>query len=247
MFTHLLLLDAQTKSIFYSTPGVWNVVIQLGIIAALMLIANALRRNIPFVRKSLMPVSVIAGFLMLAIRLVLEKGFKIETVFDKQLLDTLVYHCIALGFIAMSLRVAEGREKGRKDAVGARSGALIVGTYLVQGLVGLLVTVGLALAVKPDLFKAAGLLLPMGYGQGPGQANNIGMTYESFGFKGGQSFGLAIAAAGYICACRPTPAPYRGRRPWKPFGTRATRATSVLRVTGRLSSTGWTGRWSCPG
>ena len=55
--------------------------------------------------------------------------------------------------------------------------------------------------MKPDLFKAAGLLLPMGYGQGPGQANNIGMTYESFGFAGGCSFGLAIAAAGYICAC----------------------------------------------
>ena len=41
----------------------------------------------------------------------------------------------------------------------------------------------------------------MGYGQGPGQANNIGATYEALGFAGGQSFGLAIAAAGYICAC----------------------------------------------
>ena len=27
------------------------------------------------------------------------------------------------------------------------------------------------------------------------------MTYENLGFAGGQSFGLAIAAAGYICAC----------------------------------------------
>ena len=41
----------------------------------------------------------------------------------------------------------------------------------------------------------------MGFGQGPGQANNIGASYQSLGFEGGHSFGLAIAAAGYIVAC----------------------------------------------
>ena len=53
----------------------------------------------------------------------------------------------------------------------------------------------------PGLFKAAGILLPLGYGQGPGQANNTGSSYEALGFVGGRSFGLAIAAAGYISAC----------------------------------------------
>ena len=53
----------------------------------------------------------------------------------------------------------------------------------------------------PGLFKAAGILLPMGYGQGPGQANNVGATYEQLGFMGGQSFGLSLAAAGFLCAC----------------------------------------------
>jgi ESS family glutamate:Na+ symporter len=53
----------------------------------------------------------------------------------------------------------------------------------------------------PDFFKAAGILLPMGFGQGPGQANNVGSSYEQLGFAGGQSFGLSIAAAGFICAC----------------------------------------------
>ena len=42
---------------------------------------------------------------------------------------------------------------------------------------------------------------PMAYGQGPGQANNVGITYEALGFFGGQSFGLSLAAAGYLCAC----------------------------------------------
>lgn len=191
---------AQAAPIFYATHGVWNLVIQLGMIAVIMLLANFLRRQIPFVRRSLMPVSVIAGFMMLGLKLLLEKGFKLTNVFDHDLLDTLVYHCIALGFIAMSLRTAaKTQESG--DAAGVKSGAAIVGSYLIQGFVGLIITIVLALTIKPGLFKAAGLLLPMGYGQGPGQANNIGMTYESYGFAGGQSFGLAIAAAGYICAC----------------------------------------------
>ena len=193
------LLDAD-GGIFYASHGVWNIIIQLGIIAALMLIANMLRRNIPFVRKSLMPVSVLAGFMMLAVKLILQKCFDIDDLFDIDLLDTLVYHCIALGFIAMSLRTAVSKQK-EAASVGAKSGALIVGAYLVQAFVGLLVTVLLGLTVMKGLYKPAGLLLPMGYGQGPGQANNIGMTYESYGFAGGQSFGLAIAAAGYICAC----------------------------------------------
>ncbi len=52
-----------------------------------------------------------------------------------------------------------------------------------------------------NLFKASGILLPMAYGQGPGQANNVGSTYEALGMTGGRSFGLSLAAAGYLCAC----------------------------------------------
>ena len=201
----MILLSQETVStevptIFYSTPGVWNLIIHLGVIAVLVLFANLLRQKIPFIRKSLMPVSVLAGFFMLGIKLLLQNAFGIDPVFDAELLETLVYHCIALGFIAMSLRVSQKAKEGTSVS-GVKSGAVIVGSYLIQALAGLLITILLSLTIKPGLFKAAGLLLPMGYGQGPGQANNIGMTYETYGFTGGQSFGLAIAAAGYICAC----------------------------------------------
>lgn len=196
----MVILSAESNGIFYATSGVWNAVFQLGLIAVFVLLANLLRRRIPFIRRSLMPVSVLAGFMMLIIKIVLDKGFGIRDFFNINIMDTLVYHCIALGFIAMSLRVGE-KQRSAEAAVGAKSGALIVGSYLIQGLAGLAVSILFALIFKPDLFKAMGLLLPMGYGQGPGQANNIGMVYESCGFAGGRSFGLAIAAAGYICAC----------------------------------------------
>ena len=181
----------------YSAANVslWSVIIQLGLIAAAILLAGFLRSKIPFVRKSMMPVAVLAGFLLLIVK---QTGL---IPFSGVILETLVYHGIALGFIAMSLRVpGEDREKAGR-LTGLKSGALIVSTYLVQGVVGLIITIGLALTVMPGLFRAAGLLLPMGYGQGPGQANNIGASYEALGFRGGHSFGLAIAAAGYLCAC----------------------------------------------
>ena len=41
----------------------------------------------------------------------------------------------------------------------------------------------------------------MGYGQGTGQALNIGNIFETFGFENGSSFGLAIAAIGFLVAC----------------------------------------------
>ncbi len=173
----------------------WNVIIQLGLIAAAIMLANLLRQKIPFIRKSLMPVAVLAGFLLL-----LAKYLGLVHL-DNTMMEMLVYHGIALGFIAMSLRVPEEKAETKGDLTGLKSGAVIVSTYMVQGVTGLLITLGLAYTVMPGLFKAAGLLLPMGYGQGPGQANNVGSSYEALGFAGGRSFGLAVAAAGYLVAC----------------------------------------------
>ena len=55
---------------------------------------------------------------------------------DGDFLEMTTYHGIAVGFIAMSLRVPAGnREKGG-GLDGVKSGALIVSTYLVQALLG---------------------------------------------------------------------------------------------------------------
>ena len=173
----------------------WNAIIQFGYIAAVLLIAIFLRQVIKPIRKTMLPVAVLGGFILL-----IAKEIGIVNL-DENLLSALTYHGIALGFIAMSLRNPVKREAGDESKVGFRSGAVIVSTYMIQGGTGLIITIGLALTVMPNMFRAAGLLLPMGFGQGPGQANNIGASYQSLGFEGGHSFGLAIAAAGYIVAC----------------------------------------------
>ena len=178
-----------------SNIQLWSPIIHIGIIAGLVLLANILRRKILFIRKSMIPTAVLAGFILLLL-----KTFNLVPMVTTEFLETITYHTIALGFIAMSLRVPEKTHETER-MIGSKSGALIVSTYLVQALTGLVISIGLSWTFMPDLFKASGVLLPMAYGQGPGQANNVGTTYEGLGMVGGRSFGLSLAAAGYLCAC----------------------------------------------
>lgn len=178
-----------------ANTSLWSPIIQIGIIAGLILLANILRRKVPFIQKAMIPTAVLAGFILLFLRYL-----NLVPAITTEFLETITYHTIALGFIAMSLRVPEKTVETER-MIGSKSGALIVSTYLVQALTGLVISLGLAYTIMPDFFKASGILLPMAYGQGPGQANNVGTTYESLGMEGGRSFGLSLAAAGYLCAC----------------------------------------------
>ena len=177
-----------------ANTALWSPIIQTSIIAGLILLSNVIRRKISFIRHSLMPTAVLAGFILLLLR---TTGI---VKMDTEFLEVITYHAIALGFIALSLRAPE-KTAVEQHLHPSKNGALIVSTYLVQALVGLVVSLGLAYTIMPDFFKAGGILLPMAYGQGPGQANNVGTTYEALGMVGGRSFGLSLAAMGYLVAC----------------------------------------------
>lgn len=172
----------------------WRPIIVIGIISALTLLANILRSKVSFIKKTYVPTAVLAGFILLLLR-----SLGIVTI-RQDFLELITYHGIAIGFIAMSLRVkTQNNNEGYKVAL--KSGALIVSTYLIQVLIGLVIALILTFTFIPDFFPASGILLAMGFGQGPGQANNVGSTYEALGFVGGQSYGLSIAASGFLIAC----------------------------------------------
>lgn len=185
-----------TYSWDYST---WFFIIQIGIVAIAIGIGNILRRKVGFIRKSLLPTAVIAGFLMLAFKNIPFFEDAIDTAF----METLTYHALALGFISVALKPSV--TKTGKAITSTRTitatGMVTVSGYLIQAVVGLLATLALCYTFMPDLFFAAGILLPLGFGQGPGQAYNFGVIYQTYGFTSGASFGLAIAAIGFLCAC----------------------------------------------
>lgn len=182
---------------------IWQGVITFSIICVIMLVANTLRRKIPFLKKILLPTAVIAGFLGLGIKYLLQNvkmgGIPLIT---NEFFETVTYHSIAIGFIALGLKTIKSEQQSKNDGTAIKSGLLIVSTYLVQGIVGLLVTIAFGFIFK-EVAQYAGLLLPMGFGQGPGQANNIGQLFEDAGFTGGKAFGLSISTLGFVWACIP--------------------------------------------
>lgn len=185
-----------TQSMNLWDDKVWNFVIQIGIIAFFILISNCIRRQIPFIKNSLVPTTVIAGILILMLKFI--PWF--DNLIDKDFMESLTYHTLGLGFIAMSLKVNKDKKATSKVVI-MDTGLLTVNTYLIQGIVGLIITLIISMTFMPSLYEASGLLLPLGYGQGSGQALNFGKVYEAGGFTGGATFGLTIAAVGFLFAC----------------------------------------------
>lgn len=171
----------------------WYYVLDILFLSLFLGIAQYLKRTFKFFQKYLIPTSIIAGF----IGMFLGPEFLNLTPFDSDRLGTIIYHLMSIGFIALTLK-ERNRDTG-KNVV--NTGFFIVSTYLIQGIIGFALSLLLFYTIYPDLFPPFGLLLPLGFGQGPGQAYSIGKSWEELGFSHGGNIGLSVAALGFIWAC----------------------------------------------
>ncbi len=187
--------------------SVWGGVNLIALLLMSLLVANLLKKSIPALQASLIPTSVLGGTILLIVASVYSaitgKQF-FETNFfggyGTEGLEIITYHALALGFIATSFRSSGGKLTKKRRVEILNTGVNTVCVYLMQAAIGLAITIPAAMFVA-DFFPAAGILLPFGYGQGTGQALNYGSIYEStYGFVGGKSFGLTVAALGFISA-----------------------------------------------
>ena len=187
--------------------SVWGVFNLLAVLLISLLAANIMKKTIPFLQKSLIPTSVLGGGVLIVVagvyKLITGNIMFDEPFFGKNgtaMLELLTYHTLALGFIASSFKTSEGKLTKKRTVEIFNTGVTTVSTYLLQAIFGIVISMIAVLFVR-DFFPAAGVLLPFGYGQGTGQALNYGTIYENdFGFVGGKSFGLTIAALGFLCA-----------------------------------------------
>ena len=185
----------------------WGWILLFGVLLGSLLAGNILKKGIPLLQKSLIPTSVLGGTILLIVAAIY-KAFTGEVMFDTAIfngrgtehLELITYHALALGFIASAFKTTGSKLTKQRSNEIFNTGITTVSTYLLQAVVGMGVTMLSALIVK-DFFSAAGALLPFGYGQGTGQALNYGTIYEKdFGFVGGKSFGLTVAAMGFLSA-----------------------------------------------
>lgn len=181
----------------FDRPEAWMWLVQFCILATALLLGNALRTQIPFLKKSLLPSALLGGLLLL----IFKSLPGCDKLLNKNVMEIITYHTLGLGFVALALKNNKIESKSSPMKV-VETGALTASTYVIQGIVGLLVTIPLFYFGK-RFFYASGLLLPMGYGQGPGQALNFGKIFtrwaavQGIDFPGAD-FGLSIAATGFI-------------------------------------------------
>ena len=186
---------------------VWGLLNIVAVLLSALLLANVLKRKIGFLRVSLIPTSVLGGLILLVISLtyyLITGNVMFDTEFfggdGLQTMELITYHTLALGFIATTLKSSKKTKSKERGKEIFNTGVTTVSTYLIQAIFGLGITMLVAL-IATDFFTAAGVLLPFGFGQGTGQALNYGMIYENdYGFVGGKSFGLTVAALGFLSA-----------------------------------------------
>ena len=172
--------------------GDWGYVNDIMVISLLMGIAMIIKKTIKPLNRILIPNSVLAGFLGMAFGP--SGSGLINFSFDR--LGNLVYHLMAIGFIAIALK----KRQTRSSRSAVNTGFLIAISYAIQGIVGFGIAMILVYTFFPNLFVPFGLLLPLGFAQGPGQAYSMGSQWEALGFANGGTIGLTIATIGFLWA-----------------------------------------------
>ncbi len=188
----------------YNAWGTYNTI---AVLLISLLAGNVVKKQVPFLKKSLIPISVLGGGILIIVAAIY-KTITGDVMFDTAFfggkgtatLEVLTYHTLALGFIASAFRPAQGKMTRKRTTEIFNTGVTTVSTYLMQAVLGFAISL-IAAQIVAGFFPAAGVLLPFGYGQGTGQAMNYGTIYEmEYGFVGGKSVGLTIAALGFLSA-----------------------------------------------
>lgn len=162
-------------------------------LGVLLLVASALRRSLPPLQRLGIPDSIVAG----VVGLILGPGLLGVIPLDPGTLESIVYHGLAILFIAVSLQ-SPALGKGGGGAVSYAFSIPILA--LIQAIVGVLVVLGIAAVVGEKTHPGLGLLLPLGFQQGPGQALSLGKAWEATGLVDGSQLGLIIASVGFAWA-----------------------------------------------
>ncbi len=158
----------------------WQIIIYFLFIGILLFIGKVLKTKVPFLNRIVLPTALLGGVVgLLFSDVVIPGSYSI----DVDTMTAIVYHALAIGFIALTLKSTKNENKRKVWS----TGMVITSTYALQGFIGIL----LVLLFFSDKFVGAGLLLPLGFGQGPGLATSFGSMWNDM--LGGQ--GIALGAS----------------------------------------------------
>jgi len=174
------------------TLNLKDVVLDFTCLGGLLISGTILRRYVPFFQKFLVPNNIIGGF----IGLLLSKQLLNVVELDGNRLGQYVYHLLALTFIVIGL----GKSKTNFGKGPVSKCFIELNCYILQAASALVIGFALVFSIFPDLPLAMALLVPLGFGMGPGIAYTMGHSWEKSGFESGGMIGLTFAAIGFLVA-----------------------------------------------
>ncbi len=165
----------------------WNIIIYFLLIGFLLFVGKVLKTKFPFLNRIVIPTALLGGIIgLLFSSEIIPGSYNI----DVEVMTAIVYHALAIGFIALALKDSEHQNKRKLWS----TGMVITSTYALQGFLGIL----LVFLFFSDKFIGSGILLALGFGQGPGLATSFGGMWntELGGF--GVALGASYAFLGYL-------------------------------------------------
>lgn len=167
-----------------------GIVFDLLILAVLLGLAMLLVRTFGVLRRLAVPHAIVAGLLGLALG---PSGAGLLPT-DIEAMELIVYHAFAIMFIAVGLQAAP-RARKPGSAMSLAVGNATIG--VLQAIVGL-AFVALWIFVVQPLHPGFGLMITLGFQQGPGQALSLGGAWEQAGMVDGAQIGLIFATLGFL-------------------------------------------------
>ncbi len=197
----------------------WGLILYFILFGILMFVAKIIKTWIPGLNKIVIPSALLAGIIGLAISMIAtpllptslwnhenlyffsmyESDENVYTAYNSiyniDLLQSVVYHALAIGFIALALKRDYGDHKKAKKKIWS-TGMLITSTYALQAVLGMV----LVFIIFSDRFIGSGMLVALGFGQGPGLASSIGKMWNDLlgGGTSGITLGAAYATMGFL-------------------------------------------------
>jgi glutamate:Na+ symporter, ESS family len=169
----------------------WGSIVYFILIGVLMFFAKIIKTKVPLLNKVVIPTALLGGFIGLVISLVVSPIlFDKQTFVDVDQMGTIVYHALAIGFIALALK----REPNKLKKKIWSTGMLITSTYALQAAIGII----LVLVLFSKQFIGSGMLVSLGFGQGPGLAMSIGSLWNPMLGGNGTVLGASYAFLGFV-------------------------------------------------
>lgn len=169
----------------------WGIILYFLLIGVLIFIAKVLKTWVPGLNRVVIPSALLGGFIGLVFSLVFAPILIGEaTFFDVNVMGNIVYHALAIGFIALALKRDESKIKKKIWS----TGMLITSTYALQAAIGILIV----FLFFSDKFVGSGMLVALGFGQGPGLAISIGKMWNPMMDGNGATLGVSYAFLGFV-------------------------------------------------